>query len=614
MFKFKVNQKLNLANKTSQKQGLLGKLKIFQAKELLSLDLRSLALFRISLAILIILDLLNRSQDIKAHYTESGVFRLAALTNEFSNEWFWSFHFINGSVLFQTILFCLAGLLAILLLIGYRTRLITIISWVFLVSLQNRNTMILSAGDTELRLLLFWSIFLPLGAYYSVDNALNSSSKKLPKGIFSGATIALILQICFIYWFSALFKIRSETWQQGIAVYNSLSPDFLITPLGAFLRNFTTLLVAFTFVTIWFELLGPFLLFIPLKNYLFRYLAIFLFISLHLSFGMVFRIGLFPLIGATAWLAFLPSDFWERIDKKLKNPHGQKLTIHYNQERKNCKKYLHILCTFLFLSEIPILSYQNDLESETELEAGTTWFIVDQKGNQYSNIKAIIYLCRLSYLSKVLVPILKCYPLRLLGIKIFKLLKNQSWVNEVSGKYLKFRPIKVNYSWLTNIITLFLVVLICLWNIRTIDASKVTIPQPMKEILSALDLTQKWSMFSTPDNSTEWYVIAGQLKDGTEIDVFRPGKSINWDKPDLQSAAFKNMRWRKYLTRLDNRKYKKHRLYYGKYLCSSWNSQNEGDQKLERFSIYYLSQETDLDGKVSPVEKENLWDHRCFKK
>ena len=52
-------------------------------------------------------------------------------------------------------------------------------------------------GDLVLRLLLFWSIFLPLGAKFSVDEI--KKGKSFETEFFSVGTMALILQICFIY-------------------------------------------------------------------------------------------------------------------------------------------------------------------------------------------------------------------------------------------------------------------------------------------------------------------------------------------------------------------------------------------------------------------------------
>ena len=295
-----------------------------QIKKIFALDLRSLALLRIGLALVIIADLLNRFGDIKAHYSDAGVLDRTTLINGFLKPWYWSVHLLSGQPLVQQILFLIALLLAVLLLIGYRTRWMAIASWALIVSLHNRNPALIFAGDDTLRAIAFWAMFLPLGAYYSVDHALNTSSKPLPKFVISGATVGFIFQLCYIYMFSAWFKHQSPLWsEEGSAVYYALSFDRYATGFGQFLLSLKPLLPIMTFSALWFEWLGALLLFIPFKNSFFRAVAIVAFISLHLSFGLTFRLGIFPALCIAAWLAFIPTVFWDWLEKKLTAKKGR---------------------------------------------------------------------------------------------------------------------------------------------------------------------------------------------------------------------------------------------------------------------------------------------------
>ena len=135
--------------------------------ELFSADLRSLAIYRVVLALLALADLISRATDLSAHYTDTGVLPRYALLQELPSRWRFSLHLLSGDAFVQAALFILAGLAALALLIGLRTRLMTVIVWVFLVSLHERNPLVLNAGDTLLRMLFFWGMFLPLGVYWS---------------------------------------------------------------------------------------------------------------------------------------------------------------------------------------------------------------------------------------------------------------------------------------------------------------------------------------------------------------------------------------------------------------------------------------------------------------
>lgn len=74
----------------------------------------------------------------------------------------WSY-LIHGSPEIQAVLFGLAGSFAVALLVGYKTRLVSIMSWFLLMSLHNRNFLVLHGGDTLLRAALFWACFCPGG-------------------------------------------------------------------------------------------------------------------------------------------------------------------------------------------------------------------------------------------------------------------------------------------------------------------------------------------------------------------------------------------------------------------------------------------------------------------
>ncbi|GAB4226815.1 MAG: HTTM domain-containing protein [Chlamydiales bacterium] len=282
-------------------------------KQIFSMDVRSLALFRVSLAILVLMDLLHRSFDLTAHYTDKGVLPRAAFY-EFFNflPYNLSIHALDGSVAFQAFLFGITALFAIGLLVGYRTQASAVLTWLMMLSLQDRNVMILYGGDVLLRIMLFWAIFLPLGQYFSFDAYFERKGEIPKKYLFSAASCAYLLQICFIYWTAAAFK-WNEDWLGGHAVSYALNIDQFVTPWGLWLKQHKTVLVILTHVTLWLELIGPFLLFFPFSFGLVRTSLIALFVFLHLSFGLFLTLGLFPFISIVSWFPLLPSWFWEHV-------------------------------------------------------------------------------------------------------------------------------------------------------------------------------------------------------------------------------------------------------------------------------------------------------------
>jgi hypothetical protein len=118
--------------------------------ELFGFDLRSLAALRVAVAVLIIGDLISRSRDLEAHYTDFGVVPRSVIA--LYDRWRISVHMMSGTWEIQAVLFAVTGALAVLLLFGYRTRLMTAVLWFLLASLDSRNPFIADGGDTLLRL------------------------------------------------------------------------------------------------------------------------------------------------------------------------------------------------------------------------------------------------------------------------------------------------------------------------------------------------------------------------------------------------------------------------------------------------------------------------------
>jgi hypothetical protein len=283
-------------------------------KKYLALDIRALALMRIAIAAVIMYDLAIRLTDLEAFYTDTGAVPLTML---FENAWddhYVSIHTMSGLWQVQLVLFLISFFFAAMLFIGYRTRLFTILSWFMMLSLHNRNGLILQGGDDLLRMVLFWSIFLPWGARYSIDSLLDYRTG-LESQIRTPATVAYVLQLCYLYTGSALLK--GPEWNTDYsAMYYAYSLDQIAYPLTKFIYYYPALMKFLTMCAYYFELLVPFLFFIPYKPSFFRLTAIALIILFHFTNGITLLIGLFPLIGIVTVFGLLPSSFMDWMGTK----------------------------------------------------------------------------------------------------------------------------------------------------------------------------------------------------------------------------------------------------------------------------------------------------------
>ncbi len=273
-------------------------------RDLFGIDVRCLAIFRIAMALIILADLVERSRFIVECYTDDGFLPRELVV---SPDCYCSLQMLDGSYAFQLGHFIVAGIAGLMLLIGYRTRLATIMCWMLMVSLHARNKFLLDAGDDLLRSMLFWSLFLPLGLRYSVDAQSKRSSD--PQIVLSPASAALLLQFACVYFFAGWFK-TDEVWKNGTAIEYALGQSQWIQPAGAFLREYPELLSYLTPSVVWFEILAPFCLFIPFQTRKFRMVVVPAFWLFMLGLATTIWLHVFPLITATASIPFLSSIIW----------------------------------------------------------------------------------------------------------------------------------------------------------------------------------------------------------------------------------------------------------------------------------------------------------------
>jgi hypothetical protein len=281
------------------------------------IDARSAALFRIVLGGMLIADLILRWQTLEMMYTDSGVITRDVASGYWSqifagaNFWPWiSVHHFSGSTEYQVFLFGVAAVFAFMLLIGCFTRIATVVSWILLVSLHARNPMILTSGDTIMKMLLFWSMFIPLGTIWSVDAWRQGRNLKTTRHwIVSVATAGLLIQFCCMYFFTGLAKWNS-IWFEGNAMDYVLRLDIYTRPFGKTLLEYPWLLDFISVSTVLVEVFSPFLLFVPFRNHWMRLLNIAIYVSLHASIAMTMSIGLFSYICIMGWIPFIPTIVW----------------------------------------------------------------------------------------------------------------------------------------------------------------------------------------------------------------------------------------------------------------------------------------------------------------
>jgi hypothetical protein len=285
-----------------------------------TLDARSLAVGRLGLGTLLLLDLALRASDLAAHYTDVGVLPRSAFRPE-AWDFLWSLHALSGATSFEAALLALQAAFAFAMLLGYRTFWATLGSAALLVSLHGRNPLLRDGQDDLLRVFLVWACLLPWGARWSMDRLAGRVWHPLTgvarDRVLGPATVGWVLQLLIIYWVSGIAKLESPWWTSGSALGDALSIGRYETSFGQWLRGFPALLQDGTFAIVVFELLAPFLLFFSGWWRPARGLVVGAFVCLHVGMALLFRLGLFPAMAIAVWLTLLPPGIWSAFEEQL---------------------------------------------------------------------------------------------------------------------------------------------------------------------------------------------------------------------------------------------------------------------------------------------------------
>jgi hypothetical protein len=118
--------------------------------------------------------------------------------------------------------FWLCVLFAVLLIAGLWSRFSSIMVFLCLCSIEQRNLFLNHSGDTFLRVCGFFLMFAPAGAALSVDRLLRLRAGKEGEEIpFSPPWAQRLLQfeLMLLYLASFWWKMKGAAWRQGTALY-----------------------------------------------------------------------------------------------------------------------------------------------------------------------------------------------------------------------------------------------------------------------------------------------------------------------------------------------------------------------------------------------------------
>ena len=594
-------------------------------KTVFSIDLRSLALMRIMLASLILIDLVLRSRAMSLFYTDAGLLPRTKWL-EVNHKWYLSLHAASGDLWWQIVLFLLAAVFAVGLLIGYRTRLMSFLSWLMLASLMNRNEMVLQGGDILLVVMSFWALFLPLGAKWSVDAALQPEHKRNPNQLrfqpgqaqlyFSVATVAVIFQVLFLYFFTALLKTGAPWRFPFEAAQYTLEIQHFATPIGNWFKQFTPLLPLGAAYVIFAEFVGPLLVLLPFKWPITRIIGLLMLASLHVAFLLLIHIGLFPFIDFMSLSLLIPSALWIYLANRRQQSSANNIVMYYDEDCGFCLKMCLILREFLLPETVKILRAQDYNDIYAIMERENSWVISDGAGKTYIHWSAMAFLFSQSWLLKPIGWIMKFPPFMWLGNRVYHwVATNRGAMGTITAKTLPYRPVKLKPTLLGQIIAGYFLVVVLVFNISTLPGMTWIRYKAVDYSARMARIDQKWSMFAPkPLTLSMFPQVEGTLRSGEKVNLYKlTGTDENWVAPEYMYPLYDGYRARKYFDRLRAYKNNAVRSAFGHYQCKTWNTKSRPrSEQLGILTLHYVTLDTNLDNAPKIRKRKMAWQHWCF--
>ncbi|GAA1680628.1 hypothetical protein GCM10010977_21020 [Citricoccus zhacaiensis] len=211
--------------------------------------------------------------------------------------------------------YLIAIALAVAFVLGWRTRAVTPLLFIFYTAINAQNTPISDGGNYFIRIMLIYLIFADISRRWSLD-----SRRRRKKGLGETQTgtvlhnLALVLvvgQLCLVYLEAGLYKVQGSLWQDGTAIYYPVQSEaYGVFPWLADLLTFSSwAVVLVTYFTVIVQIAFPFLLFHRVT----RRIALVSILAMHLGIAVVMGLPFFSGIMASADAVLVSGATWVTI-------------------------------------------------------------------------------------------------------------------------------------------------------------------------------------------------------------------------------------------------------------------------------------------------------------
>jgi len=219
---------------------------------------------------------------------------------------YFGFEWVKPLGVWTYLLFALCGLAALLVALGYKYRLSMLVFFLSFTYIELMDKTTYLNHYYFISILSFLMLFLPAGAYYSVDAWKDASKRYQYVPRWTVDSLKLLLGIVYVY--AGLAKLNSDWLLHAMPLKIWLPSKFDIPLLGSLMGR-EWVHYAFSWIGAAYDLCIPFLLlYKPTRWFAFALVVVF-----HALTRILFPIGMFPYIMIVGTLIFFEPSVHQRI-------------------------------------------------------------------------------------------------------------------------------------------------------------------------------------------------------------------------------------------------------------------------------------------------------------
>lgn len=220
-----------------------------------------------------------------------------------------------ASAFFLMVMIVLAGMY----LFGVGKAVTGVILYMMAIVLKIRNGYILDGSDNVIQVIMPFLIISDAYRYFRLCTKpmlkfrLSSTLKNALEVVQHYALAGLLIQVCFVYFFTALAKLQGDLWLNGTATYYTMRVDeFRATSWNIPLTENHFFVVLTTYFTLLWEISFAFLVWFKKT----KWYVLLLGVVLHVGIWIFMRIDNFSWVMMATYFVFITDEEYKRIYEK----------------------------------------------------------------------------------------------------------------------------------------------------------------------------------------------------------------------------------------------------------------------------------------------------------